>query len=143
MTARSKGERRRRALVWLLRLFGGASLLAIVAVVMPVEWIHGAHRRLGMGNFPDESIAVYLARSLSLFYALVGGLQLVLASDPDRYRPLIVYAGWGSAVAGLFMLWIELAVGLPAWWSYHAGPSASLYGAALILLARRPFSEGG
>lgn len=131
--------KRRRAVVRLLRVFGVASSLALFAAVMPAEWIHRAHGRLGMGAFPEEPIAVYLARSLSLFYALVGGLQLVLAADPDRHRPLIVYAGWGSFFAGFVMLWIELGTGLPRWWSWHAGPTASLYGATLVLLARRPF----
>ena len=69
----------------LLRIFGTSSLLAVIFVVAPGDWMRGIHRELGMGEMPDAPVVWYLARSESALYAVLGGLFWVLASDPRRY----------------------------------------------------------
>jgi hypothetical protein len=59
-------------------------------VFMPMSWMAATHRWLGLGEMPAGPIVEYLARSQSAFYALVGVLCLVMASDLDRYRPLVL-----------------------------------------------------
>jgi len=65
-------------------LLGIGSLFALVPVFMPVSWMAGTHRWLGLGEMPTGPIVEYLARSLSAFYALVGAL---LADDRASYKP--------------------------------------------------------
>jgi len=43
------------ALVILLRTLGVTTLLALAAVFMPLSWMAGTHRWLGMGDMPTSS----------------------------------------------------------------------------------------
>ncbi len=65
------GTRADKALVFLLRLVGVSSLLALAAVFMPVSWMVATHRWLGLGEMPVTPVVEYLARSLSACYALL------------------------------------------------------------------------
>ena len=83
-----------KVLVILFRyLLGIGGLFALVPVVMPLSWMAATHRWLGLGEMPTAPIVAYLARSVSAFYALFGALCLVVASDLDRYRPLVRFLG--------------------------------------------------
>ncbi len=127
---------RRKALVWLLRGFGGVTVLALPTLLLPTRWMAGIHEWLGMGEFPASSLVDYLARSLSLLYGLIGLLLLLLASDVERYLPLIRFAGWGSVAAGVCLFVIGVHAGVPAWWWYHEGPSAVAFGCLILGFAR-------
>lgn len=127
---------RRTALVWWLRILGGSTLLALPAVFLPTAQMAAIHEWLGLGPFPHAALTEYLARSLSLFYALIGALLILLAGDVRRYRPAIVYAGWGSVVAGAIMLYIDLYADMPFWWTWHEGPAAAGCGALILVLVR-------
>src|SRR5262245_48226303 len=87
-----------KALVLLLRLAGVSALFALVAVFMPFSWMVATHRWLGLGEMPDGPVVEYLARSVSAFYALFGALFLVVASDPERYRPVVRFLGVALAL---------------------------------------------
>ena len=82
-----------KALVVLLRIVGVGALFALLAVVMPVSWMAATHGWLGLGEMPTGPVVEYLARSLSAFYAIMGALCLVLATDLERYRPLVRFLG--------------------------------------------------
>jgi hypothetical protein len=127
---------RRLALVWLLRVFGGMTVLALPTVFLPVSWMAEIHAWLGLGTFPESTVTDYMARSLSLLYGLVGVLILLFASDVERYRPLIAYMGWGSTAAGIVLLGIGLHAGLPWWWTWHEGPSSTAFGLVILWLLR-------
>jgi hypothetical protein len=58
-------------------------------------------------------VVEYLARSLSVFYAVTGALCLVLATDPERYRPLVRLLGAAFALTSVVLLGIDLAAGMP------------------------------
>src|SRR5438270_12091954 len=112
-----------KVLVFLLRYLGGIpGLLALVPVFMPFSWMVATHRWLGLGEMPTAPVVEYLARSVSAFYALFGALCLVMASDLERYRPLVRFLGLAFALMGLVLLGVDLAVGLPWWWSVSEGP---------------------
>jgi hypothetical protein len=78
--------------------------------------------------------AQYLARSASALYALFGGLFLVLASDLELYRPLVRFLGAAFARVGLVFLWVDLAAGMPWWWTACEGPGSVVVGAVLFWL---------
>jgi hypothetical protein len=94
------------------------------------------HRWLGLGEMPTGPIVEYLARSLSAFYALVGALCLVMASDLDRYRPLVRFFGVCLALLGIVFTGVDLAAGMPWWWTALEGPGAMPIGALVYFLAR-------
>ena len=125
-----------KALVILLRLVGGSALFALVAVFMPSSWMAATHQWLGLGEMPTAPVVEYLARSLSAFYALVGALCLVVASDLERYRSLVRFLGAAFALMSVVFLGVDLAAGMPWWWSASEGPGGVVFGALLFLLAR-------
>ena len=126
-------------------LLGIGSLFALVAVVMPVSWMAATHRWLGLGEMPTRPVVEYLARSLSAFYALVGALCLVVAADLERYRPLVRFLGLAFALMSLILLGVDLAAGMPWWWSASEGPGGVVFGILLFFLARhdhKPRKQG-
>jgi hypothetical protein len=98
---------------------------------------------LGLAPLAETPLTFYLARSTSALYALHGAILLLAASDPPRYRSLILLLGASNLVFGAVLLGIDLEAGMPAWWTAAEGPGVVLIGAALVLLARRLPAEGG
>ncbi len=132
-----------KVLVILLRFVGVTALFALVAVFMPMSRMVATHRWLGLGELPTGPIVEYLARSLSAFYALAGALFLVVADDLERYRPLVRLLGVAFALMSLILLGVDLAAGMPWWWSASEGPGGVVFGAVLFVLARPASSKGG
>ena len=132
-----------KALVLLLRFVGVGSLFALVAVFMPFSWMVATHRWLGLGEMPTGPVVEYLARSLSAFYALFGAICLVLASDPERYRPLVRFLALAVVLMSLVVLGVDLAAGMPWWWSASEGPGGVVFGVLLFVLARPTHRAGG
>ena len=132
-----------KVLVILLRIVGVPALFALVAVFMPVSWMAATHRWLGLGEMPTGPVVEYLARSLSASYAIMGVLCLVLAADLERYRPLVRFLGVAFALMSVVLLGVDLAAGMPWWWSASEGPGGVVFGALLFLLARPAYSKGG
>ncbi len=101
-------------------------LLAFIAMLQPLESLAATHAWLGMGPFPEGPLTIYLARSASLLYGLCGVLLLFLSSDVPRYLPVIrVIAGCG-VIAGGVLIGIDIASGMPFWWTVVEGPVCSL-----------------
>jgi hypothetical protein len=125
-----------KVLVLLLRFVGVSALFALVPVFMPSSWMAAAHRWLGLGEMPTAPVVEYLARSLSAFYAILGALCLVLTTDLERYRPLVQFLGVIFALMSVVVLGVDLAAGMPWWWSASEGPGGVVFGALLFLLAR-------
>ena len=125
-----------KVLVFLLRLVGVGSLFALIPVLMPMSWMVATHRWLGLGEMPTDPVVEYLARDLSAFYALVGALLLVMASDLERYRPLVRFFALAFIVLSILFTGVDLAAGMPWWWSASEGPGGVVFGALLFVLAR-------
>jgi hypothetical protein len=126
-----------RILVIFLRLFGGVTVLAFLAMLLPVEWMAATHRWLGLGEFPRAPIVDYLARSVSSLYGFHGVLVLLVARDPVRYRTIVLYLGWMYIIAGAFAIVIDLVAPLPWYWTAVEGPSTLVSGALILYLIRR------
>ncbi|MFP4354641.1 MAG: hypothetical protein ACLFUJ_05910 [Phycisphaerae bacterium] len=126
-----------KLLVWLLRIGGLMMLSAIVPMFMPVGWIDQAHRMMGLGPFPTEPVAEYLARLSSGLYAVLGGYQLVLSLDVTRYRPLIVFTAAAVAILTLSGNILGALAGMPWWWVVGDIGTALPYCGLLAYLAVR------
>lgn len=127
---------RERGLVFFLRVFGSVSALALYAVVQPHSWMVATHEWLGLGPFPEGPIAPYLARSLSAFYAMVGGFFLLFSTDVRRFRPAIAYGSKAVTVFGLALLFIDLPLDLPDSWRLTEGPTVIVIGLLVAWLVR-------
>ncbi len=121
----------------ILRVLGVNSLFAVLFVAAPREWMRQIHEQLGMGTLPDAPVVWYLARSTSAFYAILGGLFLVLASDLDRHRRVITYIGVAITLFGLALGFIDHLERLPRLWAVWEGPFVALCGVAILLLNRQ------
>jgi hypothetical protein len=132
-----------KVLALLLRFVGVGALFALVAVFMPSSWMAATHRWLRLGEMPTGPVVEYLARSLSAFYAIMGALCLVLATDLERYRPLVRFLGVAFALMSVVFLGVDLPAGMPWWWSASEGPGGVVFGALLFALACPGHLKGG
>ena len=112
-----------RPLRVVLRVLGVTDMLAFIAVVMPTAWIHWGHQWSGLGEFPDAPISAYLARSASALYGLHGLMIIYMSFDVRRYWPLIRFMASIAVAHGIVMFGIDLAAGMPAWWTSFEGPA--------------------
>ena len=104
-------------LKWLLRGFGVVTCFGIVAVFMPTAWMARCHEAAGLGTMPDGPVFIYLARSLSGFYAILGGLLLTISFDVRRNAAVIRYLGGVCIVAAVLVTALDAMLGLPWWWT--------------------------
>jgi hypothetical protein len=105
-----------RSLALFLRLTAVILLLALPAVFLPQPWMDWIHQSLGMGPMPQGPLVLYLARSESLLYALLGLGYWHIASDPRRYLPLLRRATALFAVFAIGIVGIDIASDMPPWW---------------------------
>ena len=128
-----------------LRLSGLVLLLAFPAALLPVEWMAATHRWLGLGEFPASPLVDYMTRSASVLYGIHGGLLLVLAHRPRRFRAAIAYLAGMNLLAGVALVVIDVRAGLPWIWVIAEGPSVFAFGVLVLALLRglpRDQSEG-
>jgi hypothetical protein len=126
-----------RTLQILLGTVGAGLLLAMFAVLLPISWMSEAHRWLGLGDFPDGPITIYLARSTSLLYAVHGFFMLYVAIHLGQHFSLAKVFGYLHVAIGLTMLAIDLTTPMPWYWTLVEGVPIALTGAAIVWLARR------
>ncbi len=119
-------NRYERALVLLLRLDGIIMLSALFPSMMPLAWMQETHRFLGMGVLPDGPLVGYLARSLSVMYAMHGAVLLFLSLNVRRYLPVVKFVAVLTILFGLGMLVLDVVVGMPPFWIICEGPALFL-----------------
>jgi len=125
-----------KVLTSLLRVFGVSALFALGAVFMPLSWMAVIHRWLGLGEMPVAPIVEYLARSVSALAVLLGAVCLVMASDLERYRPLVRFLSAAVILMSVVFIGVDLAAGMPWWWTAFEGPPGIGLGVVLFFLAR-------
>lgn len=117
---------------WFLLAAGAMLCCATFAIFFPADLMADFHRRLGLGTFPDQPITLYLARSTSLMYAVHGVMMLAIAWQIERYWGLVPLLGILHVAIGLLMLGIDLAAGMPWYWTaVEGGPIAAAGGLML------------
>jgi len=126
-----------RWLRWILLITGCGLVVATIPLFFPVAVVASIHQWLGLGEFPDSPITVYLARSTSLLYAIHGALLVVVSFDLERYWPLAPVFGWLHVVIGLTMLGIDLTTPMPLYWIVGEGVPVALAGLLIVWLWRQ------
>lgn len=118
-------------------LIGCGLMVATLAVFLPRSTMAMVHRWLGLGEFPDGPITIYLARSTSLLYAIHGGLMLFVSLDIKRYWPLVSVFGWLHVAIGIAMFWIDWTAPMPIYWIAGEGIPIALAGLLILWCWRR------
>jgi hypothetical protein len=129
-------ETERRLLVLLLRVAGGLTVTAFLAMLMPGDWMAATHRWLGLGELPRQPVVEYLARSASALYGFHGVLLLLVSRDPDRHHAIVRFIGWMNIAFGAMMAGIDWQAGLPWWWTLGEGPPIAAFGLVVLWLSR-------
>jgi hypothetical protein len=118
--------------VWLLRIAGATEILAFFAVIMPRSWMEISHRWLGMGEMVGGGLIMFMIRQASYTYGMHGISLVVIASDVDRFRKLVILNGIAYLVAGPLYFWIDYSTGMPWFWTLIDSLGSAFFGAALL-----------
>jgi hypothetical protein len=95
------------------------------------------NRWIGMGPLPSHPVVGYLARSLSLFYALLGGLLWACSFDLLRHKRILGYLGAAFVTFGGIMWGVDFVEGMPPGWKHVEGPMVILFGSVILLLSAK------
>jgi len=130
-----------RRLQILLRISAFVTGLAIFPTFMPRHWMAITHQALQLGPFPDGPIVEYLARSLSAFYAIHGGLYWLVSRDTTRYSPVISYLAILGLLFAFTVLYIDLHAGMPLRWTICEPTVVCALSIAILILQRQANSS--
>jgi hypothetical protein len=122
----------RRLQAWILAAVGVVELFAFPSAVMPREWMQAGHAWLGMGEMPEGPVFEAVMRQVSFSYGLHGAALLLIASDVDRYRPLVILSAIGYLAYGLVFLFTDIGLGMPRLWVAGNAGSTILIGVLLL-----------
>ena len=100
----------------LLCFCGIGCALAVVPLFMPRSWIYSIHEWLGLGGFPSQPIAEYLARFCSGLCAVYGGLLIQLSRDVRCYSGIIRYQTFAIMLLSLSLVFMGMFAGMPLFW---------------------------
>ena len=121
----------------LLRMLGGICVLALIPLFAPRSWLDGGHQFLGLGKFPAEPIAEYLARSVSAMCAFYGGLLFLLARDIGRYVNVIKYQAVAIMALSVIGIFAGVRAGVPAYLVVADAFGCWVFLLPILLLATR------
>jgi len=126
-----------RALKTVLVMLGVVCLLSTApATVLPWSTMGHCLGILGLGVLTDDPLVVYCVRLSALGFALIGAFFLVLATNPVRYRPMLVLAVcglWLMAAAAFVTGWLT-----DMWPRWYLVDFATCSIAALLILVLWP-----
>jgi hypothetical protein len=123
-------------LATIIRLIGVAELFALPFIFVPVSWMGLVHERvLGIGPFPTQPFAEYLARHLSALYAVHGAMLVAVSLDLPRYRPLVRLLGWCHLGLGAAVAWTDWSAGFPWIWAAGEGVMVSVWGVLIVIFS--------
>lgn len=126
-----------RFFIIFLKVCGITALFAIIFVFAPYKLMNSIYRLMEIGEMPSQPIVGYLARSTSWFYAVLGGLILITASDLKRYRVILLYIGIIQILFGLIIFGIDYFEGMPHYWTAVEGSSNLIIGLIIFYYSKR------
>ena len=134
-------ETSQKILKVLLLLTGGILITAFVAVVFPTKMMAAGHEWLGLGEFPNTPITVYLARSTSLLYGVHGVLMVYTGLTMQHHWRFAWYFSALHVVIGITMFATDISAGMPLYWILGEGPPVAMLGAFMMFLCKTGYSS--
>jgi len=119
-----------------LVVIGVLCLLSAAGLAVPWSSLVSWAEFIGLQAPPDHPVIVYCARMGSLGSALIGIFFLVLASDPVRYRAMLVLAVCGCFAVAAVALVAGRVTGMQPLW--YLGDTVSCTVAGALILAFWP-----
>jgi hypothetical protein len=104
---------------------------------MPRSWMEISHAWLGMGTMVHGPLIMFMIRQASYTYGIHGVSLWVLATDVQRFRPLIQLNGIAYLLAAPIFFWIDYSSGMPWWWTVQDPLGCGILGLAILLLNRQ------
>ena len=106
---------------------------ALVGVFLSWELTENALEGLGASPLAYDRMVDYWLRMASGAFGLIGGLYLLLALWPRRYREMIPWFGWFSLIEGIILGVHGLRLALPPWPFYGDVAACLLAGAGILM----------
>ncbi len=128
-------------LKWLLMLSGLVLMVAFAAVLLPVVWMARTSEWIGLGEFPNRPLTVYLARSTSLLYGVHGVLMFYTAMTLEKHWRLVWLFGWLHIVIGTTIFVVDFLAPMPWYWTAAEGGPVAVLGLVILMLAQRAFGN--
>lgn len=125
----------RRILSGLLVVVGSGLMFAFVFAVLPITYLASIHSWLGLGDFPDQPVAEYLARSTSLMYGVHGTVLFFVGRNVHENLRLAALLGWLHIALGVAMLVVDANSGMPWWWTAFEGIPVAITGGFIYWLS--------
>jgi len=119
-----------------LVVMGVLFLVSAPGTVLPWSSVVGWAAIWGLQAPPDHPLVDYFVRMASLAFALIGIFLLVLATDPLRYRPMLVLTVCGCFAVAVVALAAGRLAEMPALW--YLGDAVGCVVAAVLILAFWP-----
>ena len=125
-----------KLLAFVLRVVGAVECLAFGAILLPFSWMAATHAWLGLGAMSDAPILLYLIRQVSFVYGSHGILLLIMASNVERFRSLIIFTGFSYLVSGPILAATGANSRMPWFWFMAEGLSCLSVGIVLLCLTK-------
>lgn len=116
----------------LLVVMGLLCLFSAPGTVLPWSSLVGWAAIWGLQAPPDHPLVDYFVRMASLAFALIGVFLLVLATDPLRYRAMLVLTVCGCFAVAVVALVAGWLAGMPALWYLGDGIGSALAGVLIL-----------
>ena len=131
-----------KIIIIILRVTGLLLMTAFVFVFVPYEIMAKIHKQIGLGEFPQIPILAYLARSVSLFYAIHGAIVFYISFDLMKYLPVLRLLCYLGILFGICPFIIDFNAPMPKYWVYGEGPLAIILSIFILVLASKLKKEG-
>lgn len=121
----------------ILRMIGWSTVTAFGAAVMPGDWMIQTAKWFGL-ELADVPLSFYLARNLSLMYAMAGILMILVALTNPLDRRLIRSLGITGIILGIFQAIVGVQSEMPAWWIGLESVTTAIGGVFLWWIGSEP-----
>jgi hypothetical protein len=131
--AAAEGVTRLRLLKILLRLSGGATVIAFGAMLLPVDWMAAIHKAVGLGEFPRAAVVELRIQRRALRLS-----RCARIAHRARSRAVSAYRHIRCDAEhrfGLMLIAIGYA-GMPWFWTLVEGPLIMAVGLVVAVLNR-------
>jgi len=122
-----------RGLKICLWIAGIGCLLSILGMILPISTWQPIAKFFGVESIPDSPLVLYLVRTMSASYAIVGIFFIILALRPLDYGIMVPFSGLAAVVLGFVCALTGVMVGMPAIWYLADSLSCIVVGLLIVL----------
>jgi hypothetical protein len=122
-----------RGLKICLWIAGIGCLSSVIGMVLPLSALEFIWRAFGIASLPDSPQFMYAVRLLTATYGVAGVFLIILALDPVKYGPMVLFAGIASIFLGIVCGIAGLLAEMPLWWFLGDSLSCEVLGILILV----------